>query len=149
MKAVVCLLALLAISSAAALSDTEYAIEFGRFMAKHSKAYSSLDEQGYRFRVFKNNLDFINSHDAASKGFTVAVNAFTDLTNAEFVSRYLGTFNRTRRTLTRLHKVGDLNALPTLSTGEPRELSPPLRTKANVVLAGLSLPLVPWRVPPS
>jgi len=68
MKAVVCLLALLAVS-ALALSDTEYAIEFGRFMAKHNKAYTSADEQGYRFRVFKNNLDFINNHNGAQKNF--------------------------------------------------------------------------------
>jgi cathepsin L len=100
-----------ALASAVTLSDTEYAIEFGRFMATHNKAYATADEQGYRFRVFKNNLDFINNHNAAKKSFTVAVNAFADLTIDEFTSRYLGVFNRTR-TPTRLHKATNLNALP-------------------------------------
>jgi len=80
-------------------------------MAKHNKAYTSADEQGYRFRVFKNNLDFINNHNGAQKTFTVAVNQFADLTNSEFASRFLGTFNRTR-TPVNVHKSLSVNALP-------------------------------------
>jgi len=110
MKAILCLVALVALVAAAKISDVEYAMEFGRFVATHKKAYASADEQGYRFRVFKKNLDFIRSHNEEEKGFSVGVNQFADLTNAEFVARYLGSFNRTRST--KIQAIRTTEALP-------------------------------------
>eukprot|EP01098_Paradermamoeba_levis_P000569 TRINITY_DN105_c0_g1_i11.p2 TRINITY_DN105_c0_g1~~TRINITY_DN105_c0_g1_i11.p2 ORF type:complete len:363 (-),score=142.86 TRINITY_DN105_c0_g1_i11:51-1028(-) len=98
MKIFVALLAILAIVSAVKidLTEADYAIEFGKFMQRHGKVYLTDDEQGYRLRVFKSNYDFIRQHNSEGHGFSVAVNQFADLTNAEFQERFLGVrFNRT------------------------------------------------------
>jgi cathepsin L len=59
-------------------------------MQHHQKSYHH-DEFLHRFGIFKANLNFIHSHNAANKSFTVAMNKFGDLTNAEFAKLYLGT----------------------------------------------------------
>lgn len=64
--------------------------QFVAFKRQYNKTYDSLHELEYRFEVFKQSLrkiDEINSDP--SKTFTAAVNKFTDLTFAEFKSKYL------------------------------------------------------------
>merc|ERR1711916_97172 len=61
----------------------------GRFMKKHGKAYEAAEFQT-RYSEFKRHLAFVNSHDAAAKGYTVAVNEFSDLSDEEFARYYLG-----------------------------------------------------------
>jgi cathepsin L len=73
------------------LLEPHYGIEFGRFMQKHGKTYESSAEQAYRYRIFKSNLDYINTHNANEDSFKLAVNQFADMTNNEFRERFLGT----------------------------------------------------------
>jgi len=80
--------ALLAVSSVLALTDKEYQDSFLQFSRKFSKSYHH-DEFQNRFRIFKNNLDFINNYNAQSNGVTLAVNEFADLSHTEF-KRFLG-----------------------------------------------------------
>lgn len=55
-----------------------------RWMAEHKKSYSSKGEYMNRLSVFADNLNKIRSHNSAS--FTLGTNAFTDMTEEEFLS---------------------------------------------------------------
>jgi cathepsin L len=83
------LLALLFVSSFAALTNQQYQNAFIEFMHKYSKSYAH-DEFQARFVTFKENLDFINDLNAQNRGFKVAMNKFGDLSNQEFVALYTG-----------------------------------------------------------
>jgi cathepsin L len=58
-------------------------------MQQFQRSYSH-DEFQYRYRVFRTNLDYINGFNAQNKSFTVGMNQFGDLTNAEYQRMYLG-----------------------------------------------------------
>jgi cathepsin L len=58
-------------------------------MHKYGKSYAH-DEFQHRYRVFKSNLDYINSFNARKNGVTLAVNHMADLTNQEYRKIYLG-----------------------------------------------------------
>jgi len=81
-----------------AFTERQYGVEFGRFVQRYNKQYTTTDEQAYRFRVFKKNLDIIQAHNAKKLSYTLGVNHFADLTNQEFRERYLGyRFNASAR----------------------------------------------------
>merc|ERR1719486_1013211 len=80
----------LAVAASAAptsqLSEASYEAAWQGFVTEHSKEYHP-SEVLMRFRVFKDNLDFINDHNenkAEELGYTVGINQFADMTNAEF-----------------------------------------------------------------
>jgi len=72
-----------------ALTEKQYQQQFTAFMHKYGKTYAH-DEFQHRYKVFKTNVDFINSFDAQSRGFTVAMNHMGDLTNEEYKRAFLG-----------------------------------------------------------
>jgi len=74
---------------ASALTETEYRTAFDNFKSTYGKVYLDTEEN-HRYSAFKNTLDFINSWDAETRGFTVAINKFSDLTTEEFASIYNG-----------------------------------------------------------
>jgi cathepsin L len=80
------------ISASLALSDREYQTSFLQYMSTFNKVYSSDDFQ-YRFKVFRDNLDYIEQHNAGNHTFTLGVNEFTDMSNAEFRATMLGFSN--------------------------------------------------------
>jgi len=80
-----------------ALTESQYRREFQKFQQKHSKVYSAVEFR-QRYETFKRNLDFVNNHDE-SKGFSVAMNEFGDLTVEEFASIYNGLDMRPRDTV--------------------------------------------------
>jgi cathepsin L len=59
-------------------------------MATHNKMYASAEEQSYRLSVFAKSAEFVRNWDEESRGFSVGLNAFADLTSEEFVSIYNG-----------------------------------------------------------
>jgi len=71
------------------LTEVEYQTAFTQWMQRYGKSYGH-DEFRYRYRLFRANLDYINSYNARKKGTTLAINKFSDLSNAEFKSMYLG-----------------------------------------------------------
>merc|ERR1711977_135075 len=89
------LFALLLVSVAAFTHD-EYFTTFEKWVQEHGKVYSQEDFI-YRFRVFKQNMDFVAEHNAGDHTFTVALNKYADLTNTEFVERYTGLYSQTDR----------------------------------------------------
>jgi hypothetical protein len=62
------------------------------WLAEHGRAYNALGERDRRFRVFWDNLRFVDAHNerAAEHGFRLGMNQFADLTNDEFRAAYLG-----------------------------------------------------------
>ncbi|WOL13568.1 hypothetical protein Cni_G22338 [Canna indica] len=74
-------------------SEEEVRRLYEQWMAKHGRSYKSLGEKEKRFEVFKDNLRFIDAHNAAADagehGFRLGVNCFADLTNEEYRATYL------------------------------------------------------------
>jgi cathepsin L len=89
------ILASLALATAVpTLSSHEVRSLFSIWASNHKKVYSHEDEINHRLKAFTENLAFVQKHNAeAAQGkhtFTVAMNRFADLTNAEFRRQYLG-----------------------------------------------------------
>ncbi|KAK1271851.1 Oryzain beta chain [Acorus gramineus] len=73
------------------LSTSSYTDLFDSWCNQHNKVYSSEEEKLYRFRVFEENLAFINQHnEKGDSTYSLALNAFADLTHHEFRSSRLG-----------------------------------------------------------
>ncbi|KAI5412260.1 hypothetical protein KIW84_057065 [Lathyrus oleraceus] len=54
-------------------------------MEEHGKSYNDAAEKEKRFQIFKQNLEFIESFNAAGdSGFNLSINQFADQTNEEF-----------------------------------------------------------------
>lgn len=64
------------------------------WLVKHGKAYNALgmnDEKERRFEIFKDNLRFIEEHNALNdRPFKLGLTQFADLTNDEYRAMYLG-----------------------------------------------------------
>ncbi|PSS17266.1 Actinidain like [Actinidia chinensis var. chinensis] len=61
------------------------------WLVEYGKSYNSLGEKEKRFEIFKENLRFIDEHNAdTNRSYTVGLNRFADLTNEEYRSKYLG-----------------------------------------------------------
>merc|ERR1719197_1730169 len=72
--------------ASAELSEGEYESLWQQFVSDHSKTYKPHEVMG-KFAVFKDNVNFIHDHNknhAERLGYTVGVNQFADMTNAEF-----------------------------------------------------------------
>merc|ERR1712216_771863 len=90
MKCLVIALASTAI--AMGLQEAEYEGLWQNFVSEHSKTYSPHEVMG-RYAIFKDNMDFIVDHNknhADKLGYTVGVNEFADMTNAEFKRKMTG-----------------------------------------------------------
>merc|ERR1711871_1194975 len=85
-KTLLLLAAIVGVTAAGLLGDSEYESLFTQFKADHAKEYASTEEHSARFSVFKDNVDFIMSHNerADEHGFTVGINQFADMTRQEF-----------------------------------------------------------------
>merc|ERR1712072_1429455 len=72
--------------TAAALGESEYTSLWSAFKAAFTKAYTSVEEHALRFSIFKDNVDFIMSHNARADehGYTTGINQFADMTKGEF-----------------------------------------------------------------
>jgi len=93
MKAFLLVSAVLCLSTivAATRTEAEYLSAWTDFVQKFGKTYKH-DEVHYRYAIFKQTVDFIDSHNAKlGKTYTVAINQFSDLTPHEFQTYFLGT----------------------------------------------------------
>merc|ERR1712226_1269955 len=84
---------LLAAASALGLAAAAVPSDWNQFKARFGKTYKSSAEESRRFAIYKENLAFIARHNAdaatGKESYTVGVNHFADLTNAEFRTQYL------------------------------------------------------------
>jgi cathepsin L len=67
-----------------ALSEFEQQAMFTHWMGKHDKAYATNTELFYRYSTFKDNVQFINEHNAGNHSYTLAINQYADMTITEF-----------------------------------------------------------------
>jgi len=59
-------------------------------MIQHKKHYNNDAERNLRFEIFKKNMEYVNEFNARKdKTYTLKMNKFGDLTNEEFVSKYI------------------------------------------------------------
>ncbi|XP_051139043.1 low-temperature-induced cysteine proteinase-like [Andrographis paniculata] len=64
---------------------------FEAWMAEHGKVYNSAEEKDKSFRIFKDNLCYIEERNAIlALGYRLGVNSFADLTYDEYRKIYLG-----------------------------------------------------------
>jgi hypothetical protein len=64
---------------------------FQEWCKKHGKTYPTEEEERYRFNVFQENHAFITRHNQmGNSSYTLALNAFADLTHHEFKTTRLG-----------------------------------------------------------
>ncbi|PSS19737.1 Actinidain like [Actinidia chinensis var. chinensis] len=65
------------------------------WFVEYGKSYNSIGEKEMRFEIFKDNLRFVDEHNAESnQSYTVGLNQFVNLSDEEYRSTYLG-FNVT------------------------------------------------------
>ncbi|KAF6151542.1 hypothetical protein GIB67_016354 [Kingdonia uniflora] len=73
-------------------SEHEIETLYESWLIHHCKFYNVLGEKEKRFEIFKDNLQFIDEHNAAeNRTYKVGLNKFADLTNEEYRRVYLGT----------------------------------------------------------
>lgn len=68
------------------LTQADY--EFFKYVTKYGKSYGTKEEFEFRAEIFKSNLEHIaNRNSQNDLTYTLGVNKFADLTNAEFKKR--------------------------------------------------------------
>ncbi|XP_008813817.1 low-temperature-induced cysteine proteinase-like [Phoenix dactylifera] len=74
-------------------SEEDMRLLYEGWLAKHGRAYNALGEKERRFEIFKDNVRFIDAHnaDAGHHSFRLGLNRFADMTNEEYRAVYLGT----------------------------------------------------------
>lgn len=72
-------------------TDEEVKGLYEAWLVKHGKAYNALGEKEKRFEIFKDNLRFIDAHNAENHTYELGLNRFADLSNEEYRALYLGT----------------------------------------------------------
>merc|ERR1711959_27046 len=86
MRSALIVFAMAAAAINAQLTDSAYEGLFEQFKLDHGKTYADHEVAG-KFRTFKDNVDFINDHNAnhaEGLGYTVGINQFADMTNNEY-----------------------------------------------------------------
>jgi len=87
MRTICALLALAAVVTCAPLRDSELREVFETFKSDFSKDYAHAQEELLRFDIFGRNVNMIrdfNTNKAASEGYTMGINQFTDYTHEEY-----------------------------------------------------------------
>lgn len=93
------------------INETAIYDAFNHWKGKHSRLYGSLEEETLRFQIYKSNIIKIAEHNARANAgeftFVLGANEFSDLSQDEFQSLYLGTVvSKTQN---------NLKSLPTLN----------------------------------
>ncbi|KAJ7948418.1 Senescence-specific cysteine protease [Quillaja saponaria] len=69
------------------LNEASLSERHEQWMTKYGKVYSDAAEKEKRFDIFKNNVEFIESFNAAgNQAYKLSINKFADQTNQEFVA---------------------------------------------------------------
>ncbi|XP_019157337.1 PREDICTED: ervatamin-B-like [Ipomoea nil] len=77
--------ALVSQATARTLEETSLLLRHEKWMARHGRSYKDDVEKAKRFKIFKENLKFIDSFNKAGNlSYKLGTNKFTDLTTEEF-----------------------------------------------------------------
>ncbi|KAL5065988.1 hypothetical protein RYX36_027725 [Vicia faba] len=71
-------------------SNKEVMTMYQKWLIKHQRVYNGLGEKDERFQTFKDNLKFIDKHNAENHTYKVGLNEFADMSDEEY-RMYLGT----------------------------------------------------------
>ncbi|KAL2333505.1 hypothetical protein Fmac_014718 [Flemingia macrophylla] len=80
-------------------TDTEVMVMYEEWLLKHQKVYNAFGEKDTRFHVFKDNLRFIQHHNAQNHTYKLGLNKFADITNDEYRAMYFATNTHAKRRL--------------------------------------------------
>ncbi|CAI8609304.1 unnamed protein product [Vicia faba] len=80
----------LALDISSERSNKEVMRMYEKWIVKHQKVYNDLGEKNQRFEIFKDNLKFIDEHNAENHTYKVGLNKFADMSDEEY-RMYLGT----------------------------------------------------------
>ncbi|KAG8066470.1 hypothetical protein GUJ93_ZPchr0004g39587 [Zizania palustris] len=99
-------------------SEEETRRLYAQWATEHGKNYNAVGEEERRYQVFKDNLRYVDQHNAAADAgvhsFRLGLNRFADLTNDEYRATYLGTRNNPlrERKVSNRYLAADGEALP-------------------------------------
>ncbi|KAH9318734.1 hypothetical protein KI387_020503 [Taxus chinensis] len=91
---------------------------YEQWAAEHGKSHNDMSEKETRFHIFKNNLEYIETHNQKKKNesypyYRLGLNRFSDLTHEEFKNKHLGTlFRSTTRSPTPRYQYAVEHRLP-------------------------------------
>merc|ERR1712142_666645 len=89
------LLLLSCLAAAALAHNADYTqLQFAQFKEQFGKTYLSRAEHNLRFDIFKTNMKKMEEHNKSGASWKMGMNQFSDLTQAEFESMYLGGYKR-------------------------------------------------------
>jgi len=77
---------------------------FDAWLLKFGRSYDTVEEHVNRLQIFKDNAKIVEEHNAANHSWTLGLNEFADLTNAEFGQR-LGLRPRANAAVGSPHKI--------------------------------------------
>lgn len=90
-----CIFLFLSSLSSALRTEDEVHHLHNTWITEHGRSYKNAEERELRFSVFRDNLEFIDRHnadaDAGIHTFRLGLNRFADLTNEEYRKTFLGT----------------------------------------------------------
>ena len=88
-------------------TDIEYKVKsFFNHIVNFNKSYGNVYEHLKKFKVFEENLEYINEHNNKNLPFKLAQNEYVDLTQDEFKEKYVGTLNKKKNYyMTRLYSL--------------------------------------------
>jgi cathepsin L len=116
-------------------TEEEYETAFEEWVQEHHKVYDDR-EVLYRFRIFKQSLDWIESFNSEPHSFTVGLNSFSDLTNTEFLERYTG-LNRKKslfppiQSSEHLYEIDESVSVPTAIDWRSKGIVTPVKTQGQ------------------
>jgi len=90
MKAIIVLVLLCAVASFGKRTENDYLKAWMEWTAKYAKTYQH-DEVYYRYKIFKQHVDYVDNFSQEQHSYTVGLNQFADLANEEFQKFFMGT----------------------------------------------------------
>ncbi|KAJ0985316.1 hypothetical protein J5N97_003672 [Dioscorea zingiberensis] len=72
-------------------SEHELSLLYEGWLIKHNKSYKDSLEKEKRYTIFKDNLKYIDEHNAGNHTYSLGLNVFADLTVEEYRATYLRT----------------------------------------------------------
>lgn len=98
-------------TSSRTISPVPITVRHEQWMAQYGRVYRDAADKEHRFRIFKDNVEYIESVNRAGvRKYKLGINQFTDLTNEEFKAR--NGFKPKPRTATTSFRYADVSAAP-------------------------------------
>ncbi|XP_078149448.1 senescence-specific cysteine protease SAG39-like [Carex rostrata] len=105
---------------------------YEKWMSDFGRVYGSDTEKQHRFEVFKANFEFIEStNKQPAMTYTLGLNEFADLTNEEFVKKYVGFKSPSGSKKATPFKYANLTAAPTCVNWRTSGAVTPVKDQRN------------------